>query len=151
MEQNDRCPLPGSHIALPDVVGADRVMLNLSHGEVLKRLISAVRPSLAAKTHDGCSRQTASRPEHIALIVRIASGLGPPVAQSSSSTVCTNAIPIASESWGHATDITRRGNIRVERAYVRHIVLLQLACDFSGYSETSAVCWDADTLGESSG
>ena len=35
MEQNDRHPLPRLHIVLADIVGVDRVMLDLSHDGVL--------------------------------------------------------------------------------------------------------------------
>ena len=34
MEQNDRHPFPRLHIVLADIVGVDRVMLDLSHDGV---------------------------------------------------------------------------------------------------------------------
>jgi hypothetical protein len=40
MEQNDRHPFSRFHIVLADIVGVDRVMLDLSHDGVLSRRIS---------------------------------------------------------------------------------------------------------------
>ena len=54
MEQNDRRPFPCLHIVLPDIVGADRVMLDLSHDDVLSRATATAGQSIAVKTRDGC-------------------------------------------------------------------------------------------------
>lgn len=139
VEQNDRRPIAGLHVMLPDIVGADRVMLDLSHDDVLGRVNStagfvlsgwagfpqlgspASTPGLCASrgktprnrgrwAYGPSSRRgrirhpslpaSGSITAHMSrLTVRKTSGSGPPVAQSSNSTVCTNGIPIASASY----------------------------------------------------
>ena len=54
MEQNDRRPFARLYIVLPDMVGADRVMLDLSHDDVLRRAIPTLSQGIAVKTRDGC-------------------------------------------------------------------------------------------------